>query len=305
MRVAALQKERRAVESQVDKVDAPVRPASQARAPHIVDVLIEERARKLRDSPLAWALIRAFLYPLLRYRDALAMADRIAGASALESFEYVTQLLDLQLDVKGLEHVPRQGACLLVSNHPTGIADGLALYQALKGVRDDLRYFANRDALRVSPGLAEKLIPVEWLVEKRSLAKTREMWREARHAFRREQMVVMFPSGRVAQRIDGKLVDRPWHDTTITIARRNAVPIVPLHMVARNSWLYYFFNGVRQELRDMTLFNELFNKRGKTFKLTFGPPISPEQVPDEPEVEIQRLRRYIEEDLPVGRFWRC
>lgn len=270
---------------------------------HIVDVLIEERARKLRQNPLAWSLIRTLLYPLLKYREAIAMANRIAPLPARETFDYVTELLAMRLEVKGLEHVPREGACVLVANHPTGIADGLALYQALKGVRGDLRFLANRDALRVSPRLAEMLVPVEWVVEKRSVAKTREMWREAKDAFRRGQMVVMFPSGRVAQLKGGRLVDRPWHDTTIAIARRNNAPIVPLHIAGWNSWIYYFFAKVREELRDMTLFNELFNKRGERFELTFGPVIPHEELSGDPAAEIAKLRRYIEVDLPVGRPW--
>jgi putative hemolysin len=285
---------------------APALPGARGAGPplHIVDVLIEERARELRRNAVAWCLIRTFLYPVLKYRQAIEMADRIASLSGRETFEYVTELLAMHLEVQGLEHVPRTGPCVLVSNHPTGIADGLALYQALKGVRSDLRYFANRDAIRVSPGLADMLVPVEWVLEKRSLAKTREMWREAKEAFRKGQMIVMFPSGRVAQLRSGHLVDRPWHDTTIAIARRNEAPIVPLHMSAWNSWIYYFFARVREELRDMTLFNELFNKRGKTFKFTFGPVIPYQDLSGDPAVEILRLRKYIEEDLPAGRSWK-
>jgi putative hemolysin len=271
--------------------------------PHIVDTLIEERARELRHRPLAWALIRGLLYPLLKYRDAIAMADRIAPLSGRATFDWLSELLDLRLDVSGLEHVPRDGPCVLVSNHPTGIVDGLALYQALKGHRQDLRYFANRDALRVSPRLEEMLIPVEWVVEKRTLGKTREMWRVAREAFRRGEMVVMFPSGRVAQLKGLRLVDRPWMDTIINLARRNEAPIVPLHIDAWNSWIYYFFANVREELRDMTLFNELLNKRGKHFRLTFGPVIPHTELAGHSEAEIQRLRRYIEHDLPAGRSW--
>lgn len=278
--------------------------AETGRPPHIVDVLIEERARELRNNPAAWGLIRTLLYPLLKYRQAIAMADRIAPLPGSETFDYLAALLRLRLDVRGLEHVPRSGRCVLVANHPTGIADGLALYQALKDVRTDLRYFANRDALRVSPRLAEMLVPVEWVADKRSLAKTREMLRDARAAFARGQMVVMFPSGRVAQLRRGALVDRPWHDTTISLARRNEAPIVPLHISAWNSWVYYFFAHVREELRDMTLFNELFNKRGQRYRLTFGPPIPHADLAGDPAAEIQRLRRYIEHDLPKGRAWR-
>lgn len=302
-RAAYLSLETCPLEESLGPAAASVAGAKTGSPQHIVDVLIEERAKDLRKNPVVWGLIRALIYPLLRYRDAIAMADAIANLSGPETFDYVIELLQLKLDVRGLEHVPRDGPCVLVSNHPTGIADGLALHKALRGVRNDLRYFANRDALRVNPRLAEMLVPVEWVLDKRSLAKTREMLKDARAAFARGEMVVMFPSGRVAQLRGTRLVDRPWHDTTINLARRNQAPIVPLHIAAWNSWIYYFFARVREEIRDMTLFNELLNKRNQVFRLTFGPSIPHEHLAGDPAREIQRLRSYIEHDLPAGRSW--
>jgi hypothetical protein len=45
----------------------------------------------------------------------------------------------------------------VVCNHPTGIADGVAVYDVLKAVRPDLCFYANSDAHRVSPRLGEVL----------------------------------------------------------------------------------------------------------------------------------------------------
>jgi putative hemolysin len=273
-----------------------------AKAPaHVVNVLIEERARHLKHNALAWMLVRFALYPLLRYRAAIAMADQIAAMPGRAVFDLISRRLALSLRVKGIGHVPRQGACIVVANHPTGIADGVALYQALKDVRDDLVFVANQDALRVAPRLAEMIVPVEWVIDKRSLAKTRQMWRQTREAFAAGHALVMFPSGRVAQLRAGRLHDRPWQAATIAFARRNSVPVVPLHIEARNSWIYYLFSAISPELRDMTLFNELLNKRGKTFGLTFGPIIPSTELTGDPDEEILRLRKYVEEDLPAGR----
>jgi len=270
---------------------------------HIVDILIEERAHHLKRNPLAWALTRAILSPLLRYRAAIEMADTIAPMPGRAVMDLMAHRLELQIKLTGLDLVPRAGAALIVANHPTGIADGVALYQALKGVRDDLIFIANQDALRVSPGLADVVIPVEWVIEKRTLAKTREMWRLTRAAFKAGRAVVMFPSGRVAQLVGTRLVDRPWQAAAIAFARRNEVPIVPLHISAWNSWVYYLFARLSSELRDITLFNELLNKRHKMFRLRFGPVIPFEDVSGDPDAEILRLRSYIESDLPAGRPW--
>ncbi len=272
-------------------------------ATHIVDVLIEERARHLKAHPLAWFFIQRLLYPFLRYRAAIQMADSIAPLPGRQVLELVAGELRLKLEVSGLEHVPREGACMIVANHPTGIVDGIALFEALKGLRDDLCFVANRDAIRVSPGLREVVIPVEWVMEKRTLAKTREMWRLTRTAFNDGRAVVMFPSGRVAQLRRNKLVDRDWQSAAIAFATRNEVPIVPLHISARNSWIYYFFSRTSAELRDMTLFNELLNKRDTSFALKFGPVIAHTDLGGDPENEIIRLRNYVETGLPKGEAW--
>ena len=42
---------------------------------------------------------------------------------------------ELAVDVRGLENLPAKGAALLICNHPTGIADGVAVYDALKARR--------------------------------------------------------------------------------------------------------------------------------------------------------------------------
>ena len=54
------------------------------------------------------------------------------------------------LTVEGLEHIPATGPALIVSNHPTGIADGVAVHDAVRTRRQDAIFFANADALRVS-----------------------------------------------------------------------------------------------------------------------------------------------------------
>ena len=48
--------------------------------------------------------------------------------------DYVSRLLSLDLDITGLEHIPTSGAFIIAANHPTGIADGVAVYDALTRV---------------------------------------------------------------------------------------------------------------------------------------------------------------------------
>ncbi len=264
---------------------------------HIVDVMIEERAERLSQLPLVWPLARQALYPLLKYRSAVQMADAVAEMTGRGTFEHLSQLLDLRLQLTGESNIPREGRFLLVSNHPTGIADGVAVYDALKNIRPDMCFFANRDALRINPGLDDIIIPIEWVEDERSAAKTREMVKRMVRAFRDENALVMFPSGKLAKPTFGGLREHNWMSTVINIARRNKAPIVPLHMSARNSWLYYVFYLANDELRDITLFNELLNKTNYPFRMTFGAPIAPEALAGDAEEMTARLKDHVEYGL--------
>ncbi len=274
-----------------------------ARGKHMVEVLIEERAKKLVKSPF-WPVYRSVLYPLLKEPLARRMADAIAGMSGRAAMEHVSAILDLDVERLGFEHVPATGRVIIASVHPTGIADGVAMYDALKESRPDLCFFANRDAIRVAPRLSEVVIPVEWVLEKRTRARSRETLIEAKKAFTDERCVVLFPSGRLAYMDENRnLVEREWLTTVAIFARKYDCAIVPAHITARNSWLYYWFWKLNTELRDITLFNELLNKRGKKYVIRFGPPIPPDALDGDPVEVTKALREHAAYDVPAGRPW--
>ncbi len=277
-----------------------------AQRPHIVDQLIAERGQKIVSSR-HWPLIKPFLYKVLRYKEAVRMADEIAPLTGAAAMDYVSRMLALDLDITGLENLPRSGAFIIVANHPTGIADGVAVYDALRKVRPDIAIFTNRDAIRINPRLADFLIPVEWREDLRDRTKMKETLRLTSRAFAEGRAVVIFPSGRIAFWKDDRLNERPWQTSAITLARKQGLPIVPVNVRARNSSLFYWFaNGGFTELRDMTVFHELLNKRGKTFCIRFGPLIPNERIAAGEANEVtQRLQEYCVDRLaadPDAKF---
>lgn len=239
---------------------------------HIVDQLIHERSLKLSRHPL-WPLMRPVLLRIFRYHEAVRMADDIAQLPGREAMQFLSNLLSLDLTLAGAENLPAKGGFILAPNHPTGIADGIAVFDALKDHRPDMAIFANRDALRVSAGFRDLIIPVEWRAGEKSHAKSRDTLAMTARAFAEERAVVLFPSGRIAYWNEGSLTERPWQSSAVALARRYEVPIVPAHITARNSGLFYFLAKHSTELRDMTVFHELLNKKKFGFTITFGRPI--------------------------------
>jgi putative hemolysin len=281
----------------VGEVRSAVLDLGAPRTPHIADILIAERAPNIVTSRW-WPLVRPFLHRILHYREAVRMADEIAPLPAQAAMAHVSRLLSLDLDVAGLDNIPKTGACIIAANHPTGIADGVAIYDAVTRVRSDVAMFANRDALRVNARFSEFLIPVEWRSAFRDRTKMRETLKIASRAFNEQRLVVMFPSGRIAYWNEGRLTERPWQSSAITLARKQNVPILPVNVRSRNSGLFYWFASWNLELRDMTVFHELLNKRGKTFRIRFGPLISQERFADGDPAEItERLQQHVVEGL--------
>ena len=187
----------------VDFAPATARSLTRTQA-HIVDVLIAERAPRLTAAPW-WPLARPLLYRLLDYDRARRMADAIAPLSGAEALAYLSRLLALKVSAEGLERIPREGRCVLVCNHPTGIADGLAVYDAVRRVRPDLIFYANADARRVAPRFDETIIPVEWVEAKRTRERTRITLQLTREAMEAERALAQLAVDRTAIRspIDG------------------------------------------------------------------------------------------------------
>ena len=279
---------------------APTEPAAVpvGRSDHVVDVLIAERAPRLTGS-IVWPLLRPAFYGMLGYGKARELADAIAPLAGQAALDHVSNLLDLKVSSLNLDRIPATGRCVVVCNHPTGIADGIAVYDAIRKRRADAIYFANADAVRVAPRLDEVIIPVEWVVAKRTRQKTRVTLDAAKAAFEAERCVVMFPAGRISRvGKDGALTDPEWASTATSLARKYGAPTIPIHVGGPYSTLFHLFHRVSPELRDITLFHELLNKRKKPFRLTVGKPIPTTRLDIDSTRATYALKAFVERVLP-------
>jgi putative hemolysin len=275
-----------------------------SRPDHIIDTLIAERAPHLAAGP-TWPLLRPLLYAILDYGKARRMADAIKPLPGDEALDFVSRLLGISVQAQGLARLPRRGRLIVVCNHPTGIADGVAVYDVLRGVRPDVMFYANADAHRVAPRFDDVLIPVEWIAAKRTRERTRLTLARTREAMQAERALVIFPSGRMSRRVRGVLADPPWAAGAVSVARRYDAPIAPVRLTGPSSTLFHVFNRFSPELRDITVFHELLNKRGKTFSLTVGHSIPPSALPADAGEAARAMQSFVETTLandPSARF---
>ena len=256
-----------------------------------IDPLIAERAPWLFNDTLVANTSRRILMSLLGYRETLELGDLYRNWPTDRIMHHVAGLLARDLTVRGLDNIPRQGPALIVANHPTGIADGIMLHHALFPLRPDVFIYANSDILRIMPQFDSLIAPVEWQIDKRTRAKTRETMEYTRAAIADGRIGVIFPSGRLAKRRGLNLYERDWMASAAMIARKFDLPVIPVNIRARNSALFYLFDLIHPTLRDITLFHETLNKDRQPYKLTIGEPISASALPAKSEEAIDVMKR--------------
>lgn len=261
---------------------------------HIVEELIAERAPRLIAKPRLFKAIRPILYRMLAYDTAVSLANTVRPLSGYDAFSKVSETFSPRTSVDGFSNIPETGGCVIIANHPTGLADGLAVFQAIRERRPDHVFLANADALRVIPNGGDIIIPVEWVKSKRTHSKARDTLLAVKAALADGRCVVIFPSGALAVMGWRGLVDRPWQSSAAMLARKYKAPVIPLRIKARNSVLYYMFSLLSGELRDITLFHELLNKKDKRFKLIFGETIQPEMIPKNADEATAAIRTLVE-----------
>lgn len=262
----------------------------------VVDALIAERAPRLRMKPRLWALVQALALPVLGYETAVEMTRALQTRDADAVFAWAQAYLRLTLRVEGLGHVPATGPVMIAANHPGGVPDGVAVWQALAERRPDMVFFANRDALRVAPGLGPRLIPVEWRTKERDRSSARDTLRTAMEALNAGRCVVVFPAGRMAQ-WDWRslsLAEPVWAPAFVSLARRFDAPVVPMGVRQRMPLLYYALSAISRELRDMTVFHAFLAQRGKTYRLRVGAPLASRALPGSDTAAAAHVRAVAE-----------
>lgn len=267
----------------------------------IIDTLICERAPWLSADNRPIRCIDRALKLALGYDKTLSLAHTLSPMSGADILKRTSADIAQDVRVEGLHNIPRSGAALIVANHPTGIADAIVLFKALSAKRPDLYFFANRDVLRVFPQLGTHIAPVEWRKDKRSASKSRETLEYAKAAMAEGRLGVIFPSGRLAKRHGITLVERDWMISAVSLAKRYDVPIIPIHISARNSILFYLLDLIHPTLRDITLFHETINKKDFHFAVNIGAPILPSQLDADHKIATDQMKQAVL-DLNSGPF---
>ena len=188
------------------------------------------------------------------------------------------QELDIKVEIEGedvLDRLP-DDAFITVSNHHFGAMDGIILIDIFGHRREKYKVMVNMILNHIS-GMRPSFIAVDPLAsdDPKKKAVSMKGIKESIMHVRRGNPLGFFPAGAVAKvNLKGRLVDLPWQPSIIRLIEQMNVPVVPVFFHGSQSWFFNFLGTFSWKLRTMRHPVEVFNKRGKTFRVTIGDIIS-------------------------------
>lgn len=191
--------------------------------------------------------------------------------------EGVLRDLDIKLQIDNeyiLDNLP-EGAFITVSNHPYGSLDGIILINQIAKRRPDFKVMVNM-ILNYISAMRPNFIAVDALASDDPKKKAVSMngIKTAIMHVRRGNALGFFPAGAVSKFIGGKIQDREWQDNISRLIMQLKVPVIPIYFHGHNSIFSNILGLIDWRLRTACLPSEVFNKKGKTFHISVGEPIS-------------------------------
>ena len=173
--------------------------------------------------------------------------------------EKVLEDLNITTSIKGLENIPRNEKLIFVSNHPLGALEALAIGKYLDTLFKGQINFITNEILTYIPPLKDIFTPVEVGSNKQDRTKLNNI----EQLFVSDKQIIIFPSGVVSRRIDGKVQDFEWKKMFVAKARQYQRNIVPIYC-----------SGIKTSIELILFPREMFKYEGKSIDITIGRPIS-------------------------------
>ncbi|ROP50038.1 putative hemolysin [Enterobacter sp. BIGb0383] len=192
----------------------------------------------------------------------------------LKGLDMVEQVLDhlairCAIPAHDLEQIPEHGPLVIIANHPTGTLDGLALLYAVSRVRRDVKVVTNRMLSHLEP-LSSLFIPVDNINGRTSKTSLQQMEQHLQSA----GALIFFPAGEVSRPTRKGIRDKRWHTGFIKLAAKFRAPLLPMHIRARNSMLFYCSTLISPTLPMLLLMQQMFRRRDSCLPISIGKQIA-------------------------------
>jgi len=214
-----------------------------------------------------------YLERILHQDDINAFLKNNPGMYNQDFCKGVLEHVGVSYTIKGLEHIPKEGKCVLVMNHPLGGMDAMALVEALRHHRTDLKFIVNDLLLNLG-----RLNDIFVGINKHGKT-SNALLGQVNDLFASDECVCIFPAGLVSRKTKGVIRDLKWKKTFVKQSRLNDQLIIPIHIEGRLSNFFYRLSnfraaiGIKANIEMLYLADEMYRQKGHTVGFTVGKPI--------------------------------
>lgn len=175
--------------------------------------------------------------------------------------------LSIMVSLRDREKIPAQGRLLVAANHPLAFLDLVAVFSAVHGVRQDITV--------ITDALPEYTSDDESVIINQEGKTPYTTLRKVERALSAERAVIFFPAKTRHWRLN-RISDGDWSKSIAQMATSWQVPVVPIHIAARNRLTHYFWTAVSGLYSDIALDSEVKSQKHAALRLTISHPIMPD-----------------------------
>ncbi|MEP6803094.1 MAG: 1-acyl-sn-glycerol-3-phosphate acyltransferase [Flavobacterium sp.] len=214
----------------------------------------------------------SYLMKVMKINNLNAIVKEAGTLEGADFSDYVLNKIGVkvQYDAAELQNIPREGAFIVIANHPYGGIESLALLSTISKIRPDTMYMGNF-LLKEIPNLAKCIIavnPFENVQNSASITGLKMTFKTLAEG----TPVAIFPAGEVSSYNfkTSKITDPEWHPVVGKIISKADVPIIPIYFHGNNGLFFSMLKTIHPMLQTSKLISELFNKQGYILKVTIG-----------------------------------
>jgi putative hemolysin len=238
-----------------------------------VDQIFRKKGGKLY--PLIPRFLISYLKRIIHQNE---LNEAINKYEDLYGLDFIEAILDehltVDIEVRNEENIPTDGRYIVVSNHPLGGLDGMALMHVVGKKRKDIKFIINDLLMEL-----KNLQPL-WLPVNKHGRNSTENVRAIEKLYESDELILIFPAGLVSRKQkDGTVKDLEWKKSFISKAIRHKRDIIPVFIEGKNSDFFYNLAkfrkniGLKMNLEMLYLPDEMFKQATKKMTITFGRPI--------------------------------
>lgn len=200
--------------------------------------------------------------------------ERTSGKRGAEFCHAVLDDLDIKYNVIGADNMPPNRRVVIVSNHPLGALDGIALIDWVSKIYGPGVKFIVNDLLMAVKPLDNVFLPIN-----KHGKQSRKSSRNIEEVFAGNDPIIIFPAGLVSRKRDEGIRDLKWQKMFINKAVQYHRDIIPVYFDGKNSPFFYNFAklrtrvGLKFNIEMIYLPREIFRSRHARFTIVAGKPI--------------------------------